>query len=175
MKTLKILLLTTCLVGFSYVTTLLAQNQTTGYSAGDASITLVEMTEVTKITDLIFGDIIPHSGGSVKINPASGEREALAGVSLLGTSFSVASFEVTGAPSQTFSIPVGNYPTAITLKNAQNNTMTVSNFVIHPDGGQLGSNGKITIKAGATLMVGANQPAGVYTNTTDFVITVSFQ
>jgi len=170
MKILKIFLLTALLTGLSSV---LAQGQTSGGTAGDATITLIEITEVTKITDLLFGDIIPHGGGSVIINPDNGNRTATGGVGLMGTSFSVASFEVKGGAGQSFSFP--SLPTTINLEDSQNNTMTVGAFVISPSSGVLGSNGKTTVAVGATLIVSANQPPGIYSNNTDLKITVSFQ
>jgi hypothetical protein len=172
MKTLKIFLAIAFLTGFSSFTVALAQGQTSGGTSGDASITLVEITEVTKLTDLFFGNIIPQGSGSVIIN-TSGNRSTTGNVSVFGTVFSAARFEIIGGAGQSFSI--SNLPASITLKSPQNHTMTVSGFGVHPGSGQLGNDGKITVTVGATLQVNANQASGMYTNDTDLIITVYFQ
>ena len=158
--------------GFFFFYCCSGAGQTSGGTSGDASITLVEITEVTKLTDLFFGNIIPQGSGSVIIN-TSGNRSTTGNVSVFGNVFSAARFEIIGGAGQSFSI--SNLPASITLKSPLNHTMTVSGFGVHPGSVQLGNDGKITVTVGATLQVNANQASGMYTNDTDLIITVYFQ
>jgi hypothetical protein len=170
MKIIKLFLLAFCLVGFSHMS--VAQ---TSIDA-EASITLGADVRVEKISDLHFGDIMGQPvGGAVRVNPSDGSVVNVSGnFQLIGNS-TAAIFQVSGTSGQSFLIASGSYPAQITLRNEQGNTMIVNNFQIIPSSGNLDNTGTALIKLGGTLNIGASQPAGNYTNTTDLTVTISFQ
>lgn len=176
MRMLKLFCLTALFAGISHISA--AQNPSSFSTSieGEASITLGIDVRVEKLTDLHFGDIMSQStGGSVMLNPSTGVVTSVTGsFQLMGTS-TAASFTLIGMPGQSFVIASGSYPTQITLRNEKNNTMIVNSFQFLPSSGQLGTGGTATLKLGATLNIGANQPGGNYSNTTDLTITVTFQ
>ena len=52
--------------------------------------------------------------------------------------------------------------------------MTVNAFVSNPSGTGALTAGSQTLQVGGTLIVGAAQAAGTYTNTTDMTVTVNY-
>ncbi len=176
MRMLKLLFLTFFLAGISQVST--AQNPslfTTSIDA-EASITLGIDLRISKLTDLLFGDIISQTaGGSVMLDPSTGNVSNVSGTfQFLGTS-TAASFQITGMPGQSFLVATGSYPSQITLRNENNNTMTVNNFQFLPTSGQIGTDGTAILRLGGTLNLGANQPGGNYSNTSDLTVTITYQ
>lgn len=189
MKTLKILLLTTCLVGFSYVAS--AQWQPGAVNeTGNTSIVLGTGSgiSVTKISDLYFGDIKPVSrpGGSIAINPQTGAVSTVSGNFILSGSPTVAQFDLQGPNEQksySYSLPA-----SVVLRNPQGNTMTISDMRVYknPQSGQAGqgnntgsgqtnNQGKASIYVGGTLNINANQANGVYSNTSDLKLVIILQ
>lgn len=184
MKTLKILLLTTCLVGFSSVASLQLRAQS---AIGDASIIIESagVIEVTKESDLFFGTINPvsGSGGSVAINPQTGAVSTVSGNFILSGSPTVARFDVQG-PAMTFGFSY-SLPASLIIKNSQGNTMTINSIKVHippqttqgnnTGSGQTNSQGNATIYVGGTLNINANQANGVYSNTSDLKLVIILQ
>lgn len=176
MRTIKLLLLTAFLAGISQIAA--GQNPslfTTSIDA-EASITLGIDLRISKLTDLLFGDIISQTvGGSVRLDPSTGNVSNVSGTfQFLGAS-TAASFQITGMPGQYFEVATGSYPSQITLRNGSGHTMTVNNFQFLPSSGQIGTDGTIILKLGGTLNIGANQPSGNYTNTSDLTVTITYQ
>jgi len=166
MKTLLI----TALVLLGFAASTFAQVTATA----STTATIITPIAITKDVDMNFGNIAvsPTLGGTVVL-PTSGARTKTGGVTLpvvTGT-VTAASFTVTGEGNSTYSITLPS--SAITLTSA-NGTMTVENFVSNPSNTGALSNGSQEIKVGATLNVGAAQPAGTYTNESDLFVTVNY-
>jgi len=122
---------------------------------------------------LAFGTFIAGSGGTVAIAP-SGGRAASGGVFLVGqgAGASAAQFTVLGTPNATYAITLpGN--NVVVLTDANSNTMSVNSFLSTPGpAGTLSAGGSQTIRVGATLVVGGNQPPGIYSGS--FSVTVNY-
>lgn len=122
---------------------------------------------------LSFGTFIAGSGGTVTVS-SSGNASSSGGVFLVrqGAGGSTAQFTVVGTPGATYSItlPTNN---VVVLTDGNSNTMNVGSFVSTPGPtGTLSGGGNQTIRVGATLVVGSNQPPGVYSGT--FAVTVNY-
>jgi hypothetical protein len=126
-----------------------------------------------------FGNVASSaSSGTVVLTPA-GARSTTGGVTLpttVGTT-TAASFTVTGEADFTYAITL---PAGATTIASGGNTMTVDVWSsdTNPAGAVL-TGGTSDLTVGATLNVGANQPAGAYSSsnaggTGDFTITVNY-
>ena len=172
-------------MGFSHVT--VAQNVT---ETGHASIILGigDGFLVTKTSDLHFGDIKPisGSGGAIAINPQYGTVTILSGNFILSGNTSSATIDLDGSRGR--KDYAYTLPTNVVLRNAQGNTMTVSDMTVYrtPQSGQAGlgehigsgqttGQGIASISVGGTLNINANQPNGVYSNTTDLKLVIILQ
>jgi hypothetical protein len=139
-----------------------------------ATATIVTPIAITKTVDMNFGNAAVQAAGTVVLTPAS-TRTKTGGVTLpaaTGT-VSAAAFDVTGEGNYTFAITL---PASCTITHTNLiNTMSVDTFT--DDGvahvGTLVA-GSLTIHVGATLNVGLNQLAGVYTSGTNFDVTVNY-
>ncbi|MBK7213751.1 MAG: DUF4402 domain-containing protein [Bacteroidales bacterium] len=143
-------------------------------ATSSTTATIITPIAITKDVDMNFGNIAvsPTLGGTVVL-PTAGARTQTGGVTLpvvTGT-VAAASFTVTGEGNSTYSITLPS--SAITLTSA-NGTMTVENFVSNPGNTGTLSNGSQIVKVGATLNVGAAQPAGTYTNASGLFVTVNY-
>jgi hypothetical protein len=139
-----------------------------------ASATIITPISIVKTADLVFGNVAINSSlGTVVINPA-GSRSATGGVTLPATAgtVSAASFTVSGEAGYTFSITLPSGATSI--DDDASHTMTVDNWVSDPTSTATLSGGTSTVNVGATLNIGANQAAGVYTSDTPFNVTVNY-
>ena len=189
MKTLKYFLSIAFLINFSHVA--IAQWQPGAVNeTGHASIILGigDGVLITKTSDLHFGDIKPisGSGGAIAINPQYGTVTILSGNFILSGNTSIATFGLQGPKGK--KDYVYTLPTNVVLTSAQGNTMTVSDMTVYrtPQSGQAGlgehigygqtnNQGKATLFVGGTLNINANQPNGVYSNTTDLKVVVILQ
>jgi len=144
-----------------------AHAQASATAAADASVTIVAPLAISKTADLAFGTIVANaeSAGTVTVAP-SGAR-SLATVTALGSGESAATYNVTGDVGRAYSVDL---PTEITLGDGGANSMTVDDFTHNASLTLTG--GAETFGVGATLNVGANQPAGTYTGT--FNVTVAY-
>ncbi len=133
-----------------------------------ASATVIAPIQIAKQTDLAFGSFAATSvAGSVIIAPGGGVTTS--NVSLVSGSTNAASFTVSGAASTAYSItlPLNN---TVTIDSG-GDSMDVNSFTSDPSGtGTLSAGGADTLNVGATLEVGANQPAGTYTGTFDVTV-----
>ena len=145
-------------------------------STATASTTAVLVTpiSISKTTDMHFGTVAGSATSGTVVLDYSDGRTTTGGVSLPSGSTlqKTAVFAVTGEGTSTFSISIPSSP--ITLAGSVSGSMTVGNFVA-----DLGSSGTLVagsknIKVKATLNVGANQPAGTYTNASDLFVTVNY-
>ena len=143
-------------------------------ATASTTATIITPIAIEKDVDMNFGNIAvsPTLGGTVVL-PTSGARTKTGGVTLpvvTGT-VSAASFTVTGEGNSTYSITLPS--SAITL-TGPSGTMTVENFVSTPSNTGTLSSGTQEVKVGATLNVGAAQPAGTYTNESGLFVTVNY-
>jgi len=138
---------------------------------------------VTKTTDLSFGKLVPGTtSGTVNIS-TSGLRTPSSSVTLFtqASTQQAAVFAVSGGPTNTTCALT--VPSATSSLSGTGAVMPLSGFSasnagnsVIPLDGSLGSitldgSGAYTVKVGATLTVGASEPAGVYTG--DFSVTVT--
>lgn len=129
---------------------------------------------ISQVQALSFGSFAPQAAaGTVTVSPAgvrSGSNVAL----LSADAGYAAQFLITGRKnaSYTVSLPANG---SATLRASGKPAMTldfVSSPANTPSAGLLDKNGMQTLNIGATLHVGANQPAGTYSGT--FNVTVDY-
>jgi len=126
---------------------------------------------ISWVQDLDFGTLAGDGtfAGTATINPVTGTKTVSGGVYDFGGIHSPATFTVKGDKNTTFTVML---PGSIILSSGAN-TMTLNNFSSDPSGfGVFGNNGQATLTVGATLQVGAGQPAGVYSGV--FTVTVNY-
>ena len=159
------------IVGFS--ANIMAQGNATATATATATI----VTPITIASDIQmnFGNIAVNStGGTVVLLPA-GSTTPTGGVTLpptnLGT-ISAATFNVSGEKGYTYAI--GLQADGYVINDGNSNTMTLNSFTSTPATTGVLAEGAQTIKVGATLIVGASQAAGEYTNATGFEVSVDY-
>ena len=153
--------------------------------SSSAAATIVTVIAITKNYNLDFGNLaVTTTAGTCVLAPIAGNnptRTVTGGVTLPafhGTP-RAAEFVVTGVPTQIFTI---NIPAADLTITSGSNTMIVRTYTTDMTvvtagtswTGTLGATGT-TFHVGATVIVSANQPAGLYQNTTGFPVTVNYQ
>lgn len=167
----NLLFIAIAIFGFSAVS--FGQETATATATG----TIVTPIAIANAGDLNFGNVAVQSvlGGTV-ILAADGTRTTggAGGVTLPASAgtVSAAHFDVTGTANYTYTITL---PTTATTVTSAGNIMTVDNFTSTPTSdGTLDGSGAQTIDVGATLNVAAGQPAGEYTSTIPFNVTVNY-
>lgn len=158
------------ILGFGLIFASQGMAATTSSSVGAE---IVSAITITNTTGLHFGQIAPSSSaGTVTISTA-GVRTSAGGVTLGNqVSVSACSFDIAGAPNNTYSITLPADGT-ITLTSGGSPAMAVDTFVSSPaTTGTLDGSGAQILTVGATLSVGANQPNGNYTGM--FNVTVAY-
>lgn len=118
---------------------------------------------ILKTQDLSFGTLIPNAGGTVTIKAQNGHRKTKGAVVTLSLPGSTAAeFSVTGPKNGVYGVLFPQ--TAVLAREGGSETMTLSEFDLHPWNGSgfLGGEGRQILKMGATLTVGRRQPPGSY-------------
>ena len=152
-------------------------------ATGNASATILSPLSIAVTgAGMNFGNIVPSSQlGTVVLAP-TGSRTASGGASTMaqsGGSVSAASFAVTGQNSASYTVALPLLPAFLTAQDgAVGVAMPVTAFTsdLTATGvstiwsGALGSAGTGTFNVGATLTVGVNQGAGVYSGTFPVII-----
>jgi hypothetical protein len=162
---------------FTSVLLMLVAFETSAQSTANASATATILTaiSITKLVDMNFGNVSvqAQTGGTIILSTA-GVRSATGGVTLPATGGTVtaASFTVTGATMYTYSITLPTTP--FTISSGTTNNMTVSAFLSTPSVSGTLTGGTQNLNVGATLNVAAAQPAGLYTSTAGFTVTVNY-
>jgi hypothetical protein len=169
MKTqIRIFALVLVLTGIS-ISTFAQVNATANTSA-----TIVTPIAISKSVDMNFGNVaVSATAGTVILTP-EGSRSLTGGVTLptIAGTVAAASFNVTGAANYTYNITLPS--SALTISSGSNN-MTVNAFASNPaTTGTLNASGSQVLNVGATLNVGASQPAGSYTSASPFIVTVNY-
>jgi hypothetical protein len=140
-------------------------------ATASASAYIIVPISIDKTSDMNFGNIVaPTANGTVTLdysnNVTSGDVNF---PSIVGTRSS-ARFNVQGEAEMNFAIA---YPATIVLANESNNmTLTISS----QEGltSTLDNSGVKEIVFGGALEVSAGQAQGLYTNTSDFTVTVNY-
>lgn len=154
------------LINFSYCC--FAQNSAS--ATVSSRVTVIDPIKITKAVDLDFGNVISaYNPGTVVLSP-DGSRSAQ-GVQISNT------FPGTVAPAEAI-VNHGNNKYSITLPNSltlyseenPNQILVIDQFKVVPETGEVMD----ILKIGATLNLEANQPAGYYTNSNGFNVTVSY-
>jgi hypothetical protein len=137
---------------------------------GQISVT-IQNQAITLNNDsaLSFGTILPFGRpGTATVAPSGAETQSNVFISQAGDS---AGWSVTGVPNAPYAITLPSTP--VVVSNGTN-SMNVDSFT--RTGGTndilLDGAGKSSFKVGATLHVGANQPAGAYLGT--YSVTVAY-
>ena len=169
MKHLK-RLLTFAIIFAGITTAALAQVSATA----TASATIVGPIGIANTANMNFGNVaVSAVAGTVVMTPAA-VRSTTGGCTLPVVTGTVAAgaFNVTGAAAYTYAITL---PAAATTITFGANTMTVDTWTSTPSGaGTLSAGGSQALTIGATLNVGASQPAGTYVSGTPFTVTVNY-
>ena len=124
---------------------------------------------LANIQGLNFGVILPFGRtGSLTVS-SSGTHSASNAHMSDATNVSASSWAVTGVPNAPYQVTL---PSSATITNGTEN-MTVNGFS-RSGGSQLflDAGGNASFNVGATLNIGANQPAGVYSGS--FAVTVNY-
>lgn len=153
----------------------------TGVQAQETANATVTATIVTPISiqkdvDMNFGNVAVRTsaGGTVVLTPA-GVRSRTNGVTLPTTdagTVTAASFTVAGTEDYTYAITLPSAPHQITFNTT--NHMNVTLFNSTPSLAGLLTGGEQILNVGATLTVGAAQPAGIYVSDAPFDVTVNY-
>jgi hypothetical protein len=138
-----------------------------------AEAVIAEALTATAGTTLNFGALIPSgTAGTVRI-ATDGSRTPSAEVTALTSTFTAATFDITGTPNLQYSIALPAAGT-VQITDGGGNAMDVDNWESDPATfGTLDSGGAETVNVGATLYVGASQPAGSYSGS--FSVTFNYQ
>jgi hypothetical protein len=145
-------------------------------ASAPTSATIVTPISILKDADMSFGNVaVSSTAGTVVLAPAS-TRTKTGGVTLPTTATgtpTAAKFTVKGEGVYTYAITL---PTsAFTLTQSTGTaTMTVDAFTSTPSATGTLTAGSQIVNVGETLNVGAGQLAGLYQNTTGFVVTVNY-
>lgn len=142
-------------------------------AVAEASANIVGPISITKSVNMSFGNVAvsPTVAGTVVLAPAS-TRTQTGGVTLpvITGTVTAAKFTVSGESGTTYSITL---PASVVLANG-GNTMTVNSFTSTPTPTGSLATGTEDIFVGGTLNVAAAQASGLYTNTSDLVVTVNY-
>jgi hypothetical protein len=168
MKKLSVLF---SLVAILTIASFTAKAQVSATATSSANI--IGPISITKNIDLSFGNVAvsPTLGGTVVLAPA-GTRTQTGGVTLpvITGSVTAAKFTVSGQSGTTYAITL---PASVVLANG-GNSMTVDAFTSTPTATGTLTSGTEEIFVGGTLHVAAAQVSGLYTNTSDLVVTVNY-
>ncbi|WP_210546568.1 DUF4402 domain-containing protein [Rhodoferax sp. PAMC 29310] len=138
---------------------------------------------VTKTADLSFGKLVPGAtSGTVTISPI-GVRTASSSVTLFNQASTqqAAVFAVSGGPLNTTceltvptsftSLTASSAPMELSSFSASNVSNTAISLTNSVGSITLDGLGAYTVKVGATLTVGASEPAGAYTGNISVTVT----
>lgn len=141
-----------------------------------SSARIVTPISIVKVADMDFGSIAAGTGGMVVLTPESVRSSDGPVLVMQGVKPIAASFTVSGEGSYTYSITL---PESLELVGSSSGSMKVNKFTSTPTStgkltGETGSVGNQTLLVGATLNVEASQPVGLYTNKSEFKVTVNY-
>lgn len=134
-----------------------------------AAASVVPGLALRKTADLEMGAVTPgDAAGSITVSPEDTGRRASGGVSAAASSYGAARFAVSGSAAVDVTRLRVSLPDRIVLSGGSGGeTLTARDFT----GRLVGSGAAMELLVGATVDVGAGQPAGRYTGT--FAVTVN--
>ncbi len=148
-------------------------SQASASSTITASVTLIEPIQITKSVDLDFGNLIGSSStGTLTLDPNGIRTVNGVQISNAVPGDVTAAEAIVTHSNNNYSISL---PESFTLYNSGNpdQFLLINRFTVQPLP-NAGDEGSDIIKIGATLNLGANQLPGLYTNSTGFNVTVSY-
>jgi hypothetical protein len=159
-------------IAIRLATTANAQNSVTENTT-IASAQIVVPITISKGSDLNFGSIVRNVAGGTVVLAPSGTVTPTGVTMFSGTSAvatSVASYTISGEASNTYivTLPADN---SVSLSDGSGHTMDLTDFTNNATG-TFGASPE-TFQVGATLNIGANQPAGNYVSPA-FNVTVAY-
>ena len=162
----------------SFSTSVMAQVGSTALGAkasSSATANIVTPIAITKVADLLFGNVAVDAatGGTVVLEP-NGNRTVTLGVTLPATAgtHNPASFTVGGTAGYTYYVTLPIAGTNLQMTHGTSDHMTIGTFTSsHASTDNVGTQ---VLTVGATLNVGANQAAGMYTIDAPFYVTVNY-
>jgi hypothetical protein len=127
---------------------------------------------LTKVDDLHFGTIVSSPvAGTVTINAATGVRTHAGGVTEVASDPGQrALFDWAGTPNQQVSFDL-TYPA--TLDDGAGNSVLVALLYLQSSSVIAGADGVVEVGVGGSVLISANQPQGLYSNT--FQVTANYQ
>jgi hypothetical protein len=140
-------------------------------ATASASAYIIVPISIEKTADMNFGNIVaPTADGTVILDYANNVTSGdVSFPSIVGTRSS-ARFDVEGEANMNFAIA---YPASIVLSNGSQN-MTLNINSQEGTASTLSGTGEKEIVFGGALEVSAGQAQGLYTNTSDFTVTVNY-
>jgi Domain of unknown function (DUF4402) len=133
-----------------------------------ASAHVVSGLGLSKTADLEMGAVRPgDAAGSITVSSDDTSRRASGGVATAASSYGAARFAVSGAAADVSRLRVSLPDRVILSGGSAGETLTARNFT----GRLVGSGTGLELVVGATVDIGAGQPAGRYTGT--FTVTVN--
>lgn len=173
LKLLVVSAATLCIATWAF-----ADGSTANTTAG-ISGQIIKPITISKTVDLAFGKNISDATSIGTVIIATDGTRTFGGAVVGQTAQfgaagnTAASFGITGENNATYAITLPSSP--VTVTSAALDTMSVDSFVSNPNAtGTLSGTGSDTLLVGATLHVGINQAAGVYTALTPFSVTVAY-
>ena len=138
----------------------------------NATATVIAPIAIAKVSDLLFGNIIAGTGGTIAVDAA--DSVSLGGnvtvpPTQTGTR-AAAVFNVSGEGTNTYAITLP--ANSVVVITGPGTDMNVNVFVSNPSGTGALTAGAQQLKVGATLTVGSPQTAGAYTGA--FTVTVAY-
>jgi hypothetical protein len=174
-----------CLLGgMAAVSTFCMPSAASAQAAGRSEAVVVRPLSFVTDANLDFGMIVSAPTRGTVVVPPSGARTTTGGLTLYGTAFQPARFSGSGMRNQLVQISMGARSYAVPRVGGGAPAMTLNRFVFgststatisgRPRAFRITSaTGVFDFPVGATLRVGANQPAGEYSTT--FSITLVYQ
>lgn len=152
----------------------LIQSGTATPVSGTASATSFTPLSITETVPMNFGTITGGSVAGTVVLDTGGGRASTVDIQLLASGpGNAASFQVSGEPNQAYTLAYGDG----VLANASGQQIGLSAFTDNSSGTIPGT-GSDTFQVGATLSIGASQPAGLYSTTngggTPYTVTINY-
>jgi len=140
-------------------------------TAGARALLLLPLT-LTKVDDLKFGTVISSPiAGTVTIKAATGARTQTGGVTPVASDPGQrALFDWAGTPGQQVDFNI-SYPA--TLDDGAGNSVQVALLYLQSSTVIADSSGIVEVGVGGSILIAANQPEGLYSNTFD--VTANYQ
>lgn len=136
--------------------------------------TLVAPLTISNTASLAFGKFAADASGGTLVIDTAGALTTTGSVQTITSAHTAAAFGLTGQGGLGYSIVL---PASISLTGVPSGTMTIGTFTLGNTAGvvagtttTMAAGGTDTLYVGATAIVGASQPAGVYSGTLNVTV-----